>query len=115
MDAGRTFPTEYPCPLQVVRLGDELLMIAIGGEPVIDYAQLMRREFAGPLVWVAGYCNDMFAYVPTRAVLAEGGYEGGRSVLWSYLPAPFTGETEERVMNAARRLVAKLATTGASR
>jgi hypothetical protein len=105
MDEGRTFPAEYPCPLQVIRFGDELLLMAIGGEPVIDYAHMMRKEFAGPILWVAGYCNDMFAYVPTRAVLSEGGYEGGRSVLWSYLPAPFTGETEDRVMNAARRLV----------
>jgi hypothetical protein len=107
MDAGHTFPATYPCPLQVIRFGDELLLIAIGGEPVIDYAHMMREEFArgGPLVWVAGYCNDMFAYVPTKAVLQEGGYEGGRSVLWSYLPAPFTGETEDRVMSAARRLV----------
>ena len=106
MDQGQTFPREYPCPLQVIGFGDELLMIAIGGEPVIDYAHMMREEFAdGPLLWVAGYCNDMFAYVPTRAVLQEGGYEGGRSVLWSYLPAPFTGEAEDRVMDAARRLV----------
>jgi hypothetical protein len=108
MDEGRDFGPAYPCPLQVVRLGDELLMIAIGGEPVIDYAHMMRREFAGPLVWVAGYCNDMFGYVPTRAVLQEGGYEGGRSVLWSALPASFTGETEERVMDAARRLVGRV-------
>jgi neutral ceramidase len=105
MDDGHKFPAAYPCPLQVVRFGDEMLLIAIGGEPVVDYAHMMGEEFAGPVVWVAGYCNDMFAYVPTKAVLAEGGYEGGRSVLWSYLPAPFTGETEDRVMGAARRLV----------
>lgn len=110
MDEGHTFPATYPCPLQVVRFGDEMLLVAIGGEPVIDYAHMMRDEFAGPVVWVAGYCNDMFAYVPTKAVLQEGGYEGGRSVLWSYLPAPFTGETEEGVMSAARRLVGTVKT-----
>jgi hypothetical protein len=114
MDAGHPFPDAYPCPLQVIRLGEEMLMIAIGGEPVVDYAHMMGDEFAGPVVWVAGYCNDMFAYVPTKAVLAEGGYEGGRSVLWSYLPAPFTGETEDRVMSAARRLVNQAGATPAS-
>jgi len=105
LDQRNSFEPTYPCPLQVVRFGEELLMLAIGGEPVVDYAHRMRREFAGPVVWVAGYCNDMFGYVPTRAVLSEGGYEGGRSVLWSYLPAPFAAETEDRVMDAARRLV----------
>jgi hypothetical protein len=108
MDEGRDFGPTYPCPLQVIRLGDELLMIAIGGEPVIDFAHAMRGEFAGPVVWVAGYCNDMFGYVPTRAVLREGGYEGGRSVLWSALPVPFAEDTEDRVMNAARRLVGQV-------
>lgn len=88
-------------------------MIGIGGEPVIDFAHMMRREFAGPVVWVAGYCNDMFGYIPTRAILAEGGYEGGRSLWWSALPMPFTGEAEGCVMNGARRLVRKLRETPA--
>ena len=110
MDEGRAFPPTYPCPVHVVRLGRQLLLVAIGGEPVIDYAHAIKREFAGvaPLVWVAGYCNDMFGYVPTRAVLAEGGYEGGRSVLWSALPMPFAAETEDRVVDAVRRLVDKV-------
>lgn len=113
MEEGRSFGDAYPCPIQVVRLGDELLMIGIGGEPVIDFAHMMRREFAGPVVWVAGYCNDMFGYIPTRAILAEGGYEGGRSLWWSALPMPFTGEAEGCVMNGARRLVRKLRETPA--
>ena len=87
-----------------------MLIVAIGGEPVIDYAHLIKREFAtvAPIVWVAGYCNDMFGYVPTRAVLAEGGYEGGRSVLWSALPMPFAAETEDRVMDTVRGLIKKV-------
>ena len=77
---------------------------------MIDYAHMIKQEFAGAadIVWVAGYCNDMFGYVPTRAVLSEGGYEGGRSVLWSALPTPFAADTEDRVMDAVRRLVDKV-------
>jgi hypothetical protein len=56
-------------------------------------------------VWVAGYANDMFGYVPTAGVLRGGGYEGTRSVLWSALPAPFAENTEERVLAAVDRLV----------
>ena len=72
-------------------------MIAIGGEPVIDYAVNLKREFGGTRnVWVVGYANDMFGYVPTPRILAGGGYEGTRSVLWSALPMPFTESVEER-------------------
>ena len=62
----RPSPRRYPCPLQVARFGDGLLLIALGGEPVVDYAHELKRRHAAPgrVVWVAGYANDMFGYVP---------------------------------------------------
>ena len=101
----RPLPTSYPCPVQVLRFGQELLLIALGGEPVAEYALKFKAEFAGPLVWVAGYANDMFGYVPTRQVQIEGGYEAGRAMLWSALPSRFTETVEERVVDTVRRLV----------
>ena len=82
MDRGETFAKSYPCPIQIIRMGTDFTMIAIGGEPVIDYAVNLKREFGDryKLVWVIGYANDMFGYVPTLRVLAGGGYEGTRSV-----------------------------------
>ncbi len=101
----RVLPTRLMCPVQVVRFGGELLLIALGGEPVAEYAQRFKSEFAGPCVWVAGYSNDMFGYLPTRRVSQAGGYEGGRATLWSALPAPLAECAEERVVEAVRRLV----------
>lgn len=102
----------YPFPIQVVRLGKQLMLIALGGEPVVEYAMKLKKEYASqtPLVWVAGYANDMFGYVPTLRVQREGGYEGGRAVLWAALPMPWTETVEPRIMEAVRRL--KLATDG---
>jgi neutral ceramidase len=107
LDHGASFAANYPCPLQVARFGDGLLLIAIGGEPVVDYAHELKRRYAlaGRVVWVAGYANDMFGYVPSAAVLKRGGYEGTRSVLWSALPAPFAENTEQRVFDGIDRLV----------
>ncbi|NQU21028.1 MAG: neutral/alkaline non-lysosomal ceramidase N-terminal domain-containing protein, partial [Candidatus Nealsonbacteria bacterium] len=67
----------YPCPVQVVRFGDDLSLIALSGEVVVDYALLLRKRFEGQRIWVAGYCNEVFGYLPSERVLAEGGYEGG--------------------------------------
>jgi hypothetical protein len=103
---GRQFPSSYPCPVQILRLGNQLLLIALGGEPVADYALQFKAEFKGPVVWVAGYSNDGFGYLPNRRVQREGGYEGGRSLFWSELPGPFTESVEERVRGAVRTLVA---------
>ncbi len=105
--SNRLLATTQACPVQVVRLGDELLLIALGGEPVADFAQRFKAEYAGPLVWVAGYSNDMFGYLPTQRVQREGGYEGGRAALWSALPAALADSAEVRVVAAVRRLVGR--------
>jgi hypothetical protein len=124
LDRGEPFITSYDVPLQVIRLGNELLLIALSGEPVVDWAhhckQGERARPSGsplpapcsPLVWIAGYCNDMFGYLPTRRVQAEGGYEGGRANLWSWIPAPFTDDVEDRVTNAMHRLIAATEQSG---
>ena len=104
----RRLATSQACPVQVFQFGNDLLLIALGGEPVADYAQRFKREFAGPLVWVAGYSNDMFGYLPTRQVQQEGGYEGGRATLWSALPAPLAETSEARVVETVHRLIRRV-------
>lgn len=69
--------TTYPVPVQVVRFGEKLLLVALPGEVVVDYSHRLKSELAGPAVWVAGYSNDVFGYLPSLRVLEEGGYEGG--------------------------------------
>lgn len=93
------------CPLHAVRFGDDLLFIAIGGETVLDYALLCKEEFAGPFVWVAGYCDDVFAYLPSLRVLREGGYEGRTGIIHQLVATPFAENVEDRVMGGVRRLV----------
>ena len=102
----RALPGTLRCPVQALRFGDEVLLLALGGEPVIDFALQLKSEFRCPLVWVAGYSNDMFGYLPTRRIQQEGGYEGGRAALWSALPMPVAESSGERVLDAARRLAA---------
>ncbi len=104
---GEKLITEYHAPIQAIRLGEQLLMIVLSGEPVVDWAIRFKRGYGAvaPLVWVAGYCNDMYGYVPTRRIQQEGGYEGGRANLWSWLPAPWTDDVEDRITNAVQRLV----------
>ena len=75
LDAGESLPTHYTAPLAVWQFGDDLTLAAISGETVVDYVKLVEREI-GPLnLWVAGYSNDVFGYLPSARVLAEGGYE----------------------------------------
>ena len=56
---------------------------------------------------MAGYSNDVFAYLASKRVLKEGGYEGGGAMKYmSYPhPGPFAETVEERVVGTARALV----------
>jgi hypothetical protein len=47
LDEGKELPTSYPYPVQVWKLGEDLLWIALGGEVVVDYA-LKCKELFGP-------------------------------------------------------------------
>ena len=104
--AGRRLPTSYPFPLQVVRFGDDMVLVALAGEPCVDYALRLRREFAGRKIWIAGFSNDIFAYIPTERVLREGGYEGGDAMVYFGLHGPFQPGLEQQLIDAIRRLAA---------
>jgi len=102
--AGRTLPTSYPCPVQVIRFGNDLVMAALAGEPCVDYALRLRRELADRPIWIAGYCNDIFAYIPSERVLQEGGYEGGEAMVYFGLHGPFQPGLEQQIIDAVKRL-----------
>lgn len=94
----------YSYPVQVVSFGDDWLVVALAGETVVDYSLRIQRELAGRNVWVAGYSNDVFGYVPSLRVLQEGGYEAGGAMLWGSLPGPFASDVESRIMGRVLEL-----------
>ncbi len=108
LDEGAVFPTSYEYPVQAWRIADELLLIAIGGEAVVDYSLRFKREF-GPGTWVCGYANDMAAYIPSRRVWEEGGYEGGPHLDEYGRPAwRWAGDVEDRIAAATHRVVRRV-------
>jgi len=88
-----------------VRFGDDLSLIALSGEVVVDYALRLRKGFEGQRVWIAGYCNEVFAYVPSERVLAEGGYEGGGAMKYFGWHGPFKAGVEDRVVGLVKKLM----------
>lgn len=104
-------PAPFACPVQVVRFGGDLTLVALGGEAVVDYSLRLKRELAGPAsVWVAGYTNDVFGYLPSRRVIREGGYEGisANTRILNH-PGRFAEDAEDRVLAKAHELLRSLA------
>jgi hypothetical protein len=110
LDETGTIVDTYSYPVHVIGFGDDVLLVALAGEVVVDYALRFKRELAGKAeVWMAGYSNDVFGYVPSRRVLDEGGYEGGGAMLNGSLPGPFAADVEDRIAECVLRLAREVA------
>ncbi|MBI3462156.1 MAG: neutral/alkaline non-lysosomal ceramidase N-terminal domain-containing protein [Planctomycetes bacterium] len=104
LDAGQSLSSTYPYPVQVWRLGDKLLWALLGGEVVVDYSLRLKKELGQETTWAAGYTNDVMAYIPSRRVLLEGGYEGATAMRIYGLPTTWAPEVEERIIEAVKEL-----------
>lgn len=109
IEAGVEFKPSYPYPVQAWKLGRELLFLGIGGEAVVDYSLRFKKEYHQQTTWVCGYANEMVAYIPSRRVWEEGGYEGGPHLDEYGHPAwRWAGDVEERIGNTVQKVVARV-------
>ncbi len=82
LDRGKTLPGFYRAPLAVWQFGHDLTVVALPAEPVADYASLVAQRLGREKLWVAGFNNDCFGYLPTAQVVREGGHEAIGITLW---------------------------------
>jgi neutral ceramidase len=95
-------------PVQAIRFGRDLTLLALGGEVVLDYSIRARREFPGENLVVAGYCNDVACYIPSLRVLREGGYEPVDSMIYYAQPGPLAEDVESRIFAAIQRVMGRV-------
>lgn len=92
----------YPYPVQTWRIGD-VSFVTLGGEVVVDFSLRIKLERDPAVTWVAGYANDVMAYIPSLRVLREGGYEGGGAMVYYGLPSPWAEDVEELIIEEVDR------------
>ncbi len=109
LDAGEPLSDCYPYPIAVWRLGNEVTLVMLGGEVVVDYSLLLKSQLSGKRTWVAGYSNDIMAYIPSRRVLLEGRYEGADAMVYYGLPTRWNQQVEETIAGAAVEMAGKTA------
>ncbi len=114
LDHGGSLPRFYEAPFAVWQLGPSLTLVALPGEPVADYASMIRQRLGADRLWVAGYNNDCFGYLPTAQIVGEGGHEAIGVTLWiwgknlSRNAGFFAPEVEPVVLDAVQRLARKV-------
>jgi hypothetical protein len=98
-------------PIQLIRLGDQVLWIALGGEVVVDYALRFKKKLGGSRpVWITAYANEVMAYIPSLRVLKEGGYEADSSMIYYGMPTKWAPSVEERIVAKVHQLAGDLRT-----
>ncbi|HYL75402.1 MAG TPA: neutral/alkaline non-lysosomal ceramidase N-terminal domain-containing protein [Bryobacteraceae bacterium] len=91
-------------PIQAIRFGSALAILALGGEVVVDYSIRAKREYPGNLI-VAGYSNDVMSYIPSQRVLSEGGYEAEDSMAYYGQPGRYASDVEDRIFDGIHRVM----------
>ena len=107
LEQGKPFAESYPYPVQAWKLGADQLWISLGGEVVVDYSLRLKARY-GRRTWVTGYCNDVMAYVPSRRVWEEGGYEAGAFSVYGLPTDRWTGDIQQRISGCVEGLVEDL-------
>jgi hypothetical protein len=108
IEAGRAFSKGYPeYPVQVWKLGDEQLWISLGGEVAVEYSLLLKKKH-GADTWVTGYANDVMAYIPSRQIWEEGGYQSGAFDVYGLPASRWEPDIERKIVSAVEKLVGKV-------
>jgi hypothetical protein len=110
LERGETLPSQYLCPVTVWQFGQDLTLVGLAGEVVVDYVVLLEKALGPNRLWLCAYCNDVFGYLPSAKVLAEGGYEtrglyaGGIGLFDAKAQEVLVDKVRELAASAGRKL-----------
>jgi hypothetical protein len=93
----------------LLRLVDGHDIAWMGGEPMAEWQALLRCSLQDEALTVWGYCQDVPCYLPTDALVEEGGYEPVTSRTYNKDgPAPFKEGLDAEVSRQFLRLRKRL-------
>ena len=102
--ANEGFAKGDPWALGLIRFSDDQWIVHSSGEPVIEWRAKMTEWLAPLNIVTFGYSQEGRAYLPTEALLQEGGYEVLESnVARANTPAPFAPGIEAAVRESLLR------------
>jgi hypothetical protein len=104
---GQSVPESLSYPIQIWKFGDDLTMVFLAGEVVADYSLRLKNEIGSDRLWVTAYTNDVSAYIASRRVIQEGGYEVDSSMYSYNNPSRFVEEIEDLIIETVHELLSQ--------
>jgi len=91
-------PETCPQEIQILKIGEDLRMIFLGGEVLTEIGIHLKEAFAPATTVTVAYSNGLIAYVPGKETYDLGGYEVNGSHTYFLRPAPFVKEVEDLIV-----------------
>lgn len=108
--AGQPLPESVTLPLAVLRLGEDLTFVLMGGEVVVDYSRRIKRMLAEDHPWPIGYAYEVPCYIPSARIIKEGGYEADSSLIYYGFYGPFRTSIESQLLTRLEMLLSRART-----
>lgn len=105
LDGGGKLPTAVPYPIAAWRFGGDLAIVFLPGEVTVDYAVRLKSEMDWTRLWINGWSNDVPGYIPSKRILAEGGYESDFSQIYYGWPNRYAPEIEDLLVSTVESLL----------
>lgn len=105
LDRDGSLPSTVPYPVTTWKFGNDLAIVFLPGEVTVDYAVRLKKEMDWTRLWINGWSDDVPGYIPSRRVLAEGGYEPDFSQIYYGWPSRYTPAVEDLVVSTVEGLL----------
>ena len=115
IQSGAPVPRQLPYEITAWHFGNDLALVFLPGEVVVDYSLRLKRELDASRIWITGYSNWVPCYIPSRRILAEGGYEAETSLWYYNRPGRLAPRSEEVIVNAVHEALPEPFEAGNSR
>lgn len=89
----------------MLQLNPGFRVLFLGGEVLSEIGLHLKRALSPAVTVTAACSNGLIGYIPSKNAWPLGGYEVEGSHCYFRLPAPFTGDVEDRLVQAALRVV----------
>ncbi len=110
VSSGRPMPSILPMEIGLLQLAPGHRIAWFNGEAVAEWLSLLRGWLDDPHLVAWGYCQEVSTYLPTDALLLEGGYEVINANWYDELgPAPFAAGIDETFRQGFEALAQRLA------
>jgi neutral ceramidase len=106
-DSGEGFAKGDAWALGLIRLADDQWIVHSSGEPVVEWRNKIAQWLTPLHIVPFGYCQEAKSYLPTEALLPEGGYEVlDSNNARANTPAPFAPGIEAAIKQSLLRQLA---------